>query len=49
MTVTVSVIIPAIDEAEVVGAAVMSAVRAQADEVILVDGGSRDATARIAK
>ena len=49
MTVTVSVIIPAIDEAEVVGAAVSSAIRARADEVILVDGGSRDATARIAE
>jgi rSAM/selenodomain-associated transferase 2 len=49
VTVTISVIIPAIDEAEVIGAAVSSAVRAGADEVILVDGGSSDATPRIAE
>ena len=49
MTISVSVIIPAIDEAEVVGAAINSAVRAGADEVILVDGGSSDATSWIAE
>jgi rSAM/selenodomain-associated transferase 2 len=42
----VSVVIPALDEAERVGAAIRS-VRADA-EVIVVDGGSRDATREVA-
>ena len=42
-------IIPAIDEARVIGVAVQSAVDAGADEVILVDGGSHDGTPEFAK
>jgi len=49
LTLTISVIIPAIDEAEVIEAAVRSAVRAGADEIILADGGSSDATCEIAR
>lgn len=49
MTLRISVIIPAIDEAPLIGAAVSSAVRAGADEVILSDGGSRDGTPQIAQ
>ncbi|MCH2201389.1 MAG: TIGR04283 family arsenosugar biosynthesis glycosyltransferase [Fuerstiella sp.] len=45
----ISVIIPAIDEAQVIGAAVDSAVCAGADEVILVDGGSQDETSEVAE
>ncbi len=40
----VSVIIPALDEEATVAAAVRSAIEAGADEVIVVDGGSADAT-----
>jgi rSAM/selenodomain-associated transferase 2 len=40
---SVSVVVPALDEERTVAAAIAS-VRAQADEVIVVDGGSRDAT-----
>lgn len=49
MTPTVSVIIPAIDEAVAIGAAIDSAQTAGADEVILADGGSGDATVEIAE
>ena len=49
MTLKISVIIPAIDEARMIGAAIESAVRAGADEVILADGGSQDGTPEIAK
>ncbi len=49
MTLKISVIIPAIDEAEVIGAAVDSAQRAGASEVILADGGSSDGTADVAE
>lgn len=41
----VSVIIPTIDEAALVGRAITSAQQAGADEVIVVDGGSADDTA----
>lgn len=44
MTLKISVIIPAIDEAQVISAAIDSAVSAGADEIILADGGSRDGT-----
>ncbi len=47
MTLKISVIIPAIDEALVIGAAIESAVCAGADEIILADGGSHDDTAHI--
>jgi rSAM/selenodomain-associated transferase 2/rSAM/selenodomain-associated transferase 1 len=40
----VSVVIPALDDSELVGAAVASARAAGAYEVIVVDGGSRDGT-----
>lgn len=49
MTLTVSVIIPAIDEAEVIEAAVESARHAGADEVIVADGGSADDTVERAR
>ena len=39
-----SVVIPALEEAETVATAVHSALRAGADEVVVADGGSRDAT-----
>lgn len=45
----VSVIIPALDDATLVGAAVASAQAAGAVEVIVVDGGSRDGTRRAAE
>jgi len=45
---TVSVVIPALDEADRVAAAVGSAIDGGAFEVIVVDGGSRDDTARVA-
>ncbi|MCH2212369.1 MAG: TIGR04283 family arsenosugar biosynthesis glycosyltransferase [Fuerstiella sp.] len=45
----ISVIIPAIDEVQVIGAAVDSAVCAGADEVILADGGSQDGTPAVAE
>lgn len=44
----VSVIIPSLDEAERVGAAVDSAFAAGAAEVIVADGGSSDATVAVA-
>ena len=44
---TVSAVIPALDEAATIAAVVTDA-RAHADEVVVVDGGSRDGTARIA-
>jgi rSAM/selenodomain-associated transferase 2 len=43
----VSVVLPALDEAEGIGAAVASA--REAGEVIVVDGGSTDATAQVAR
>lgn len=46
---SVSVIIPALNEAERIGAAVDAVRRARPAEVIVVDGGSTDATARIAR
>ena len=44
-----SVIIPALDEADQVAAAIDSAWASGATQVIVVDGGSRDATAAIAQ
>jgi rSAM/selenodomain-associated transferase 2 len=49
VTLQISVIIPAIDEAQMIGAAVRSAVSAGADEVIVSDGGSHDGTPEIAQ
>ncbi|HVR43635.1 MAG TPA: TIGR04283 family arsenosugar biosynthesis glycosyltransferase [Thermoanaerobaculia bacterium] len=46
---SVSVIIPALDEAPRIEGAVRSALDAGAAEVIVADGGSRDATAEIAR
>jgi rSAM/selenodomain-associated transferase 2 len=46
---SVTVVIPALDEAERVGDAVRSAIDGGADEVIVVDGGSRDLTRRVAE
>ena len=45
---TVSVVIPALNEAGCIGAAVASALDGGAAEVIVADGGSSDATAEIA-
>lgn len=45
----VTVIIPTLDEEERVGAAIDSAFEAGAAEVIVADGGSRDATMRVAR
>jgi len=45
----VTVVIPTLDEAEHVAAAVRSAIEAGASEVIVVDGGSSDATAQVAR
>ena len=45
----VSVVIPALDDAALVGAAVESAWAAGADEVLVVDGGSRDGTREAAE
>ena len=49
MTLTISVIIPAIDEAAVIQAAVHSAQQSGANEVLVVDGGSRDDTVDLAQ
>ncbi len=46
---TVSVVIPALDEAGSIAAAVRSARNAGADEVVVADGGSRDGTAGTAR
>lgn len=45
----VSVIVPALDDVKVVGAAIMSAQAAGAFEVIVIDGGSRDNTRALAE
>ena len=45
----VSVIIPAINEERLITAAVLSAVRAGADEILVVDGGSQDRTVERAR
>lgn len=45
---TLSVIIPALNEAENIGAVVEAVRRAKPHEVIVVDGGSTDSTAKIA-
>lgn len=45
----VSVVIPALDEAERIGATIDAAFAAGASEVIVADGGSRDATAAVAE
>jgi rSAM/selenodomain-associated transferase 2/rSAM/selenodomain-associated transferase 1 len=45
----VSVVIPALDDAELVGAAIASVQAAGASEVIVGDGGSRDRTREIAE
>lgn len=45
---SLSVVIPAIDEADRVGVAVASAFSAGAAEVVVADGGSRDATREVA-
>ena len=44
---TISVIIPALNEAENIGLAISSAVAAGADEILVADGGSSDATREI--
>lgn len=49
MSTTISVIIPALDEAGVIGRAMASAAEEPEVELIVVDGGSRDATAEIAR
>jgi rSAM/selenodomain-associated transferase 2/rSAM/selenodomain-associated transferase 1 len=46
--VRVSVVIPALEDAALVGAAVESAISAGAAEVLVADGGSRDATREVA-
>jgi glycosyltransferase involved in cell wall biosynthesis len=46
--VTAAVVIPALDEAAVIGGVVARVPRDLVDEVIVVDNGSRDATARVA-
>ena len=48
MTCRVSIILPALNESAQIGAAIDSAVRAGADEIIVVDGGSQDGTREIA-
>lgn len=45
----VSVVIPALDEEGCVGAAIRSAVESGAVEVLVADGGSRDATREVAE
>ena len=45
---TLSVIIPALNEAEHIGGAVETVRRAKPHEVIVVDGGSSDRTAELA-
>ncbi len=45
----ISVIIPTINESELVGAAIQSARRCGTSEIIVVDGGSRDETRHVAR
>ena len=45
----VSVLIPAINEVDTIAAAIKSAVQAGADQIVLCDGGSTDATVRTAE
>src|SRR5512146_640319 len=45
----VSVVIPTLDEAVRIGAAIRSARDAGADEVVVADGGSADGTAGVAR
>jgi rSAM/selenodomain-associated transferase 2 len=45
----VSVVIPALDEETAIAASIRSALAAGADEVIVVDGGSRDGTVAVAR
>jgi rSAM/selenodomain-associated transferase 2 len=49
MSVPLSVIIPALDEEQRIGSAIDSAFAAGAEEVIVCDGGSRDATVAVAE
>jgi rSAM/selenodomain-associated transferase 2 len=49
MTAAVTVVIPTLDEERRVAAAVRSALDAGAAEVVVVDGGSSDATVRVAR
>lgn len=44
----VTVVIPALEEAELIGVAITGALASGADEVLVVDGGSRDATVTVA-
>ena len=46
---SVSVVIPALDDESMVGAAVQSALVGGADEVLVADGGSRDRTREVAE
>jgi rSAM/selenodomain-associated transferase 2 len=48
LTLQLTVIIPALNEAAIVGRAASSACAAGADEVLVADGGSSDATAQLA-
>ncbi|MGH9785107.1 MAG: glycosyltransferase, partial [Terriglobia bacterium] len=49
MGATISIIIPALNEAETIGPTLESAAGAPATELIVADGGSTDATAEIAR
>lgn len=46
---TVSVIIPTLNEASFLEAAIASSIREEVDEIIIADGGSHDGTIRIAE
>ena len=49
MSASISIIIPALNEAEAIGPTLESAAGAPATELIVADGGSKDATAEIAR